>query len=128
MAKRDSIIRFLSSRIGLAYIPAVRTAAQAEEIIERLVSRALVRAEKDPEYQNALAVIARMQKPVLNALGDELSKTLQMFLPSVKRVYLEYRKAQSYALRRSSTVEVDDGTPTALSRRAMAFRVSPLLR
>lgn len=118
MAKRDSIIRFLSSRIGLAYIPAVRTAAQAEEIIERLVSRALVRAEKDPEYQNALAVIARMQKPVLDALGDELSKTLQMFLPSVKRVYLEVsERAQSYALRRSSTVEVDDGTPTALSRK-----------
>lgn len=118
MAKRDSIIRFLSSRIGLAYIPAVRTAAQAEEIIERLVSRALVRAEKDPEYQNALAVIARMQKPVLDALGNELSKTLQMFLPSVKRVYLEVsERAQSYALRRSSTVEVDDGTPTALSRK-----------
>lgn len=118
MEKRDAIIQFLSRRIGLAYIPAVRTAAQAEEIIDRLVSRALVKAEKEEDYQNALAVIQRVQKPVLDALGEELSRTLQTFLPSVKRVYLEVsERAQAYALRKASTIEVDDGTPTALSRK-----------
>jgi hypothetical protein len=118
MAKRDAIVRFLSRRIALAYIPAVRTAAQAEEIIDRLASRALAKVESDTEYRDALAVIQRLQKPVLDALGEELSRTLQTFLPSVKSVHLNAsERAQFSALRRAATIEVDDGTRTALARK-----------
>jgi putative ATP-dependent endonuclease of OLD family len=49
-AKADLIADFVADRLGLQYIPAVRTAAAAREIVDGLVASELAKVEDDPRY------------------------------------------------------------------------------
>ena len=118
MRKRDKIIRFLSRKIGIAYIPAVRTAKDAEKAIENLLARALFSAERSDEYQKAMDIIDEIQTPILEDLGERLTGTLKTFLPSVKSVNFELsQSSRSFAIRNSARVLIDDGTKTYLNRK-----------
>lgn len=113
--KSPKISEFVSSRIEFEHIPAVRTADSARDIVYELVSRELESLESDPAYQKAFEKIAAMQQPILDALGDNIKKTLQQFLPQVKKVVLDLPPEQRFrALRRGVSIAVDDGTMTPL--------------
>ena len=81
--KRDRIVRFLSKRINLTYIPSIRTAREAEQIVDQLLGQALEVLESNPEYVTALRAIAKLQQPILDRVSDEISKTLRMFIKGV---------------------------------------------
>jgi hypothetical protein len=57
--KSSRIARFVSSRIGIQYIPAVRTAKRAIEVVEEMVSEELAVIEENPEFQAALKTLER---------------------------------------------------------------------
>ncbi len=116
--KAESIAQFISRRINLSYIPAVRTASSAHRVVERLLERELATIEGDPAFREALESIARLQRPVLDRISVSIKQTLNEFLPNVKDVRVSVpEEARSRALRRSCSIVVDDGTPTELSRK-----------
>lgn len=116
--KTEKIANFVAKRININYIPAVRTAEAAEEVVSRMVDRELAAIEGDPAYQAALGEVAKLQQPLLDRLSDGIRDTLLEFLPSVKQVRVEIpTEARFRALRRACEIIVDDGTPTHLARK-----------
>jgi hypothetical protein len=62
-AKWIRVARYISTRAHFQYIPAVRTAAQAQHVVNRMASDELAAVEKDPEYIAALPRIEQVQNP-----------------------------------------------------------------
>ena len=58
--KAEQIAQFISKRINLSYIPAVRTAKSAHEIVGELVEKELAVVESDAKYLNALKEVAKI--------------------------------------------------------------------
>jgi energy-coupling factor transporter ATP-binding protein EcfA2 len=116
--KAEKIANFVAKRININYIPAVRTAEAAQEIVTRMVERQLSAIEEDPAYKAALAAVAKLQQPLLDRLSDGIRDTLREFLPNVKQVRVGIPPEARYrALRRACEIVVDDGTPTHLARK-----------
>ena len=116
--KAQAVARFVARHIHIAYIPAVRTAQAAVQIVNDLVDRELALVEAQPAYQAAMAAVANLQRPVLAAIGASIKLTLQEFLPNVKNVAVEISDDARYrALRRSSEIVIDDGTATPLDKK-----------
>lgn len=115
--KAERIANFVSKRININYIPAVRTAEAAQQVVRDMVDTALRAVEADQAYQEALAAVAKLQEPLLATISDGIKDTLKVFLPNVQSVRVEIpQDARVRALRRCDIV-VDDGTPTELSRK-----------
>jgi hypothetical protein len=113
--KSDRIASFVARRIDLEYIPAIRTARSAVNIVEDMVARELAALETEGEYNAALAKVAELQQPILDALSKSIGATLVKFLPAVKSVKVEISQEERYqALRRSCEITIDDGSPTRL--------------
>ena len=116
--KSTRIAEFISNRIRFEYIPAIRTADSAEEVIHQLVGQELRQLEGNEEYKEALGKIEELQQPVLNELGEAIQKTVSDFLPNVKSVQLESRREERYrALRGNLEIVIDDGHKTKLKRK-----------
>jgi len=114
-AKASKIADFIAGKIDIQYIPAVRTAESAQEIVEDLVDQELEKAESDPRYQQAIADIAALQEPILEDLSRSITATMKEFLPNITqaRVAIQARD-RSYAFRGLSSISLDDGVETPL--------------
>ncbi len=113
--KSALIAEYLRDRISLQYIPTVRTAKSSHEVVDRMLENELQAVEADPAYTAALDQIARLQEPVLKRISASIKSTLVQFLPAIRDVDVRIAsQARIEALRRSSEIIVDDGTPTQL--------------
>jgi energy-coupling factor transporter ATP-binding protein EcfA2 len=113
--KVASIAAFISKRLELEYIPAVRTAQSARRIVDEMVGRALRVLESNTEYRRALEEIAAIQSPALEAISANITASLQEFLPDVTEVRVSMTNEARYgALRASTEIVVDDGSATEL--------------
>lgn len=112
-AKAARIAQFLASKIDIQYIPAVRTAGSAVQIVEELVASELAKVESDPKYQQALADISALQQPVLEELSRSITTTMRGFLPNIRlaRIVIPEHD-RSFALRGISSFSLDDGVET----------------
>lgn len=116
--KAEQIAKFISTRVNLSYIPAVRTAKSAHEIVGELLEKELAAVEHDPAFQEALKAVARIQQPVLDKISASIKDTLKEFLPKVQEVQVSIPEEERFrALRRAVEIVVDDGTPTQLIRK-----------
>jgi len=116
--KSEQIAKFISTRINLSYIPAIRTAKSVHEIVGELVEKELEAVEGDANFQSALDAVAKIQQPVLDKISASLKDTLKEFLPNVREVRVSIPQGERFrALRRSCEIVVDDGTPTQLIRK-----------
>lgn len=116
--KSNKIASFISRRIRFEYIPAIRTASSARDVIANLLERELMSLEDNPEYISALEKIEELQTPILDSLSETIQNTIGNFLPSVKSVNLLARKESRYrSLRRDVEIVVDDGFETKLERK-----------
>jgi AAA15 family ATPase/GTPase len=114
--KSGKIADFVGRRIHFNYIPAIRTDAEALEVISRMLSSELRVLESEQEYQDALAVITKLQEPILENLAARLQVPLAEFLPSIKNVKIEIPEtSRRVGLRRDFSVIIDDGTPTNIA-------------
>ena len=110
------IIEFVANRLEIQYIPAVRTAQSAQEIVGNLVQRELSKIEADEKYKQALADIAALQEPILEALSDNVTTTMKEFLLDIVNAKVVIREQdRSYALRGISEIVLNDGAETSLS-------------
>jgi predicted ATP-dependent endonuclease of OLD family len=113
--KSQRIAAFVADRLDFDYIPAVRTANSAREIVDGMVERELRSIEANPEYQEALDRITALQQPILDRLSETIHTTLVQFLPDVRDVKVRISEAgRNRALRRSSEIMIDDGAMTEL--------------
>jgi len=116
--KADAIAQFISKRISIAYIPAIRTSEQANDIVEAIVERELLHLEKEQTYRDAVKEISKIQTPVLTAISKSIKDTLKVFLPNVRDVKVRLPEEVRFRpFRRMYEVIVDDGNPTALARK-----------
>lgn len=114
--KKDLIARFLAKRINIKYIPAIRTAEAAHEIVTEMVERELAAVQDQPDFKDALAKIAAAQDPILKRISTQIAQTLKEFLPDVSNVKISIsRDATHRALRRNCDIKVNDGTLTDLT-------------
>lgn len=114
-SKSSQIARFVAEKINFNYIPAIRTDKETNELIKDMLANELRALEEDPNYIAALHEIARIQKPALDAIAARVEDPLKEFLPSIKSVSLKILDDErKFSLRRSISVIIDDGTPTAL--------------
>jgi putative ATP-dependent endonuclease of OLD family len=114
-AKSPAVAEFVKQRLDFQYIPAVRTAESAQQVVDRMLEVELESVENDPNYTEALNEIARLQQPVLDRVSSAIRETLTRFLPAINDVKVNIAsEARIRALRRSEII-VDDGTPTPLT-------------
>lgn len=114
-AKNNRIAKFLAERIQFQYIPAVRTAQQASQIVSNIIADQLSELENRPEYEAALKSIKDLQRPILESFSKRTTETLKAFLPTMRSVTFSVNDEQRYsALRQSISIEVDDGVVTSL--------------
>ncbi len=112
--RTDKIAQFVSNRLSFEYIPAVRTGGDARNIIDRLVQAELRPLMVDEEYKNVIQKMHDLQKPILDELAKNITKTISTFLPSVKSVKLEHELSSLHRMRNRVYVSVDDGVETTL--------------
>jgi putative ATP-dependent endonuclease of the OLD family len=113
--KAGLIANFIVKRLEFEYIEAVRTARSAERVVDSLVENQLRTLETSDEYRQAIALIDRVQKPVLDTLSKSIKETLVKFLPAIVGVTFDVTQERRFtALRRSAKMIIDDGTPTSL--------------
>jgi hypothetical protein len=79
------------------------------------LGRELAQLEHDPAYRKLLDDLETAQRPVLDTLGSELTKTVAGFIPEVRQIRISTAAALRHAVRRSTSVLVDDGTETELA-------------
>lgn len=116
--KSDRIAKFVTDRIDFQNIQAVRTADAANEVVSDMIARELKQLEENQAYQDALATLDELQKPILDEISDSIKSTLRQFLKDVRDVEVSVPSAARYrALRRSCEIIVDDGTPTLLEHK-----------
>jgi putative ATP-dependent endonuclease of the OLD family len=113
--KAQAIAQFIGKRFEFRYIPTVRTANIAEEVVEDMVAKELSGVEKDPAFRAALKEVSKHHAPVLERFSATITDTLRSFLPNIRSVNVKMPEEAMYrALRRSFEIIVDDGTPTNL--------------
>jgi energy-coupling factor transporter ATP-binding protein EcfA2 len=109
------IAQFIEKRLDVEYIRAVRTAEDAQRVVEEMVARELKPLEQNPLFQDAMNKVGELQKPILEQISNSIKETLSVFVPAVKSVSVRISKEERYrALRRSCEIIVNDGTPTKL--------------
>ena len=115
-SKAPRIADFIADRIGIQYIPAVRTAEFAQGIVSDLVREELGKVEDDSKYKQALTDIAAIQEPILKDISEKITATMREFLPNITSAKIVIQEAdRSYALRDISALMLDDGVETPLT-------------
>lgn len=113
--KAVRVARFVTERVQHQYIPAVRTAEAAQQIVDDLVAQELSHVENDLKYQQALNDIRDLQQPIIDELSARLGETMASFMPQLNSVELKIDDARRYfALRTSAEIFIDDGVSTPL--------------
>jgi hypothetical protein len=116
--KATIIAEYVSKHCDFQYIPSIRTASSATDIIAQLVNNQLRTLERDDAYSAAVKAIEAVQQPVLDALSSKVQSTIKRFLPSVKKITLSAQgTTRSRLLRRDITITIDDGVATSLDRK-----------
>lgn len=112
--KIPAIASFIGKRIEVQYIPAIRPSNLALNVVEELLSRELALLEKDEDYKKLLDAVYAAQRPILDKIGHELTKTISGFVPEVEDVIIDSEQRLYSGVRRSPKVLINDGTLTDL--------------
>jgi putative ATP-dependent endonuclease of OLD family len=114
-AKSTKIAKFVSQRLQCDYIPAIRTANSARQVVDELIYRELARVETSARFTEAMRKVEDLLSPVLSELSSHVRDTIQQFLPSIQQVTFALSPRSVYeAVRRSCDIFVDDGSKTLL--------------
>lgn len=116
--KKKIIIEYICGKIDFNFIPAVRTERDALRVVETFIENELKVLENNSEYEDAVKTINRLQQGVLNGISERIKEPMQEFLPAVKNIQINIKNEERrIALRRSTEVIIDDGTPTPIEQK-----------
>jgi putative ATP-dependent endonuclease of the OLD family len=118
--KLIEICSFICDHFEIQYIPSVRTLEDSYFIISELLEKDLSTIS-DQKYIESLAYIEQMQQSRLNELSKKVKEPLRSFLPTIKTLDLifteRYRGSPKYLIRKSISINIDDGVKTSLSNK-----------
>jgi putative ATP-dependent endonuclease of the OLD family len=110
--------RSVTQAITPQYIPSVRTAESAQDIIYEVIRTEFAALRAKKKYRAAIKAIEGIENPVIAKLSKAVTGTLSEFLPTVKRVRLELsRRSRVAAIRQACKIIVHDGTETDLKQK-----------
>ena len=116
--KMISVARFITSRISICYIDAVRTSETAADSIARLVELQIRnRLYETEEYGKYLKSIELKKSEILQELSRQVGQSLRTFLPSVKSMEIMVNERRGWSYCRSPEISVDDGEFTPLAQK-----------
>lgn len=113
-ANKRTIVNYLQEKILIQYIPSIRPSDTAIAAVERILANELKQLEEKEEYKVVLQNLASLQKPILEQMSRQITKTISGFIPDVKEISLETEKFLSKAISNSCKIFVDDGVKTDL--------------
>ncbi len=112
--KLTEIAEWVSERVNFTYVPAIRTAENAQQIIAGLIEKAIRQAEQPILEKVQDDLIAARSKAISNA-EDQLADTLKMFVPAVQTISVrDMSPNRRYPSRSEYLIEVDDGIATPI--------------
>lgn len=114
--KSREITKFVSKRIIINYIQAIRTDEMAMEAIYELINGKINQLYHDDKYYKAIRSINDMRKEILLEVSEQIIKPLQSFIPNIKNVEITQRSINSYMMidRRVEDIIIDDGVATSI--------------
>lgn len=121
--KMIAVADFISSRINICYIDAVRTSETAAESISRLAGMQIRNKLYESEtYRESISAIETQKEKILDELSGQVGISLGGFLPSVRltKIQFDERRRMSWGARlplSSISVSIDDGEFTPLAQK-----------
>ncbi|MEE1898387.1 ATP-binding protein [Flavobacterium rakeshii] len=112
--KRSEIFNFLSEKLLLQYIPAIRTSELAINIVENLLEKELSTLENNVEFKEVIKKINKLQQPILRKISRNLKDSITGFIPDVKSISIKNRENVGRLISTSCSVYVNDGIETDL--------------
>lgn len=107
------IAQFISDRVALLHVPAVRPGAIALNIAEEILQSRRRRLSITPEYREAIAQIRKLDQAAVDDVQTLLLDTLKRFVPDMAGIDLQVR-----GLERSGSLDdilIDDGVSTSIT-------------
>ena len=118
--KLAEIAEFIYQRIKVQYIPAIRSEANAYDVISEIIENEFATTE-DIKYKEAEAYIAEYQAKKLKALATQIKIPLSKFMPKIKGVDIgiedRFSRRKPFLYGKNIAVSIDDGVKTSLSKK-----------
>lgn len=117
--KSREVTQFVSNRIYINYIQAVRTDDMAIRALQETIWSELKPLYNDPEYKQAIEKMEQLQQNALDSISNRLLEPLKVFLPNLQNVAIKQHFENSVLSYSSHgfDVIVDDGTATSISNK-----------
>lgn len=114
--KSREVTEFISKRIAINYIQAVRTEGMALDALQEAIRGELRLLRENADYMKAQKVVNSLQQKALDKISTQLIEPLKVFLPSLKSVNIKQYIDDSlpYMSSRDFDVIVDDGSATSI--------------
>jgi len=117
-SKAHQITEFISQKININYIPAVRTEDQALDILRNVIRTQLRVLEDNKEYIEAIEKINSIENKIFRELSERVSPSLSDFIPNFQNFEITANRSQNYYGPfggRSIDIQIDDGVKTSIS-------------
>lgn len=111
--KAGAIAKFITERVSLLHIPAVRTGAIAMNIAEEILASRRRRLLHSPEYSELLRQLDEHDQQAIREVETMLQRTLTRFIPGTDRVELQVRPLSRAA--GLEQINIDDGVSTPIA-------------
>jgi predicted ATP-dependent endonuclease of OLD family len=118
--KLAEIAEFIYQHIKVQYIPAVRSEADAYDVISEIIENEFATTD-DEEYKKAEKYIADYQAAKLKTLASQIKVPLSKFMPKIKGVDIgiedRFSRRRPFLYGKNIAVSIDDGVKTSLSKK-----------
>ena len=117
--KSGEVTEFISKRISINYIQAVRTESMALGALQNAVWRELRALKENSEYVQAQKKVLQLEEAALNKLSKKLLEPLRIFLPNLQNVSIKRNSDDylPYRVGRDFDIVIDDGSATSISNK-----------
>lgn len=117
--KSGEVTEFISKRIFINYIQAIRTEGMALNALQAAISSELYALKDNPEYLQAQTKVDELQAAALDSLSQKLLTPLKTFLPNLQNVSIK-RSSDDYSPHywgHDFDIVIDDGLATSISNK-----------
>jgi len=113
--KIKDIAYYITKKINICYIDAVRTASVASNSINRLLESEMREVYRSKEYIDAENKLNNFFAPSIDKLSKTLNENLRLFIPSIQEISLEFFQANRHL--HDLNVLINDGNKTPISQK-----------
>lgn len=108
------IAEWVSERVNFTYVPAIRTAENAQDIVTSLIQKAIRQAEQ-PILEKVSDELTAARGRAISEVESQLTQTLKKFVPAVQSISVrDVSPSRRLPNRNEYLIEVDDGIATPI--------------